>query len=356
MRAKRVLQLIGASALTLTASAAMAGIGGHNVVLIHGFQPDNLLSGQASVSEIDANSDEYWAEFWSGRADAQIGWDSTERIEGGIAQDVFRQIKDIARSEICDNACIYVTHSTGDLVARYALENQDRWLTAAGLQPFDVIATVDLAGAGGGTNLANLGISTSESDSFLLSPVNKAVEAFVGFNADDPDNLGVVNDLQTSIARNTAISPNDVPRLRIAGGGSDFFGLTGPFVKGNDDGVVSMASSCGSVSVSGVDSCISQRAADGEVKNTNAPDGLYHNHLPFLMSDKAGHLNMLGSGDNQTATTGNGFEGVSLVDVETNRITEGGSWWNPWDNGTDFVRVPGSSDTHLSQTTYEALR
>ena len=228
----------------LFAGTAHAQLAGHNVILVHGFQQEDLANPPANLNEVKSAGEDYWRTFWLSRSDARVDWGSDGRVEGNIAQQAYQQLRDISQQGLCNDFCIVVSHSTGDLVTRYLLENQARWLQADGLQPLKILAAIDYSGAGGGTELADLALNVAYNDSWYNWPLNQAVRAFTG-------SLGVVNDLQTNTARNLAVSPNNIPRLRFVAGGSSYGGITKPFIAGTDDGVVPTHSACGATSSNG---------------------------------------------------------------------------------------------------------
>ena len=75
--------LVSSLLLTGLAATSQAQLAGHNVILVHGFQADNILNQPASSAEIVQNGESYWSEYWNTYADARLDWDSSERIEGG---------------------------------------------------------------------------------------------------------------------------------------------------------------------------------------------------------------------------------------------------------------------------------
>jgi hypothetical protein len=214
---------------------------------------------------------------------------------------------------------------------------------------------LDLAGAGGGTELADLAVSVAYNDSWYNWPVKQAVKAFTGIDP-EPGNLGVVNDLQTNTARNLAVNPNSIPRLRFVGGGSSYGGITKSFIEGTDDGVVPTHSACGATSANGIDSCSGNLSMAGKVSSQNGPSGLYYNHYPVLMSEGANH------GDVITNQTGN-----MAVPVVNNTVLNGlqvdfasrtynkRAWWQLWGSGDQYVEVPGSDQTSMSNLLYTTL-
>ncbi|MFO8142700.1 MAG: hypothetical protein R6T87_12640 [Marinobacter sp.] len=168
-----------------------------------------------------------------------------------------------------------------------------------------------------------------------------------------PDNLGVVNDLQTNNARNLSTGPNAIPRLRFVGGGSAFGGITKAFIAGTDDGVVPTHSACGATTANGIDSCSGTIGLDGKVAGQSGPSGLYYNHYPVLMSEGANHFAVK---DTQTGNTSvpvvnntvlNGLQ-VSFASRTYNQR----AWWQLWGSGSRYIEVPGSNQTSMSNLIY----
>lgn len=339
----------------LLAGPAQAQLAGHNVVLVHGFQQEDLANPPADLQAVKRAGEDYWRTFWLARSDARIDWGSDGRIEGHIAQQAYQQLRQISQQGLCNDYCILVSHSTGDLVTRYLLENQARWLQAEGLPPLRILATIDYSGAGGGTELADLALSIAYNDSWYNWPLKAAVQAFTGIEP-KPGKLGVVNDLQTNAARNLALSPNSVPRLRFVAGGSSYGGITKPFIAGKDDGVVPVHSACGATTADGIDSCSNSLSMAGKVTGQNGPGALWYNHFPVLMNEGASHSGVLGSETGNTSvpvvnnTTLNGLR----VDFASRSYTQR-AWWQWWGSGDRYLEVPGSDQTDMSTLVYTTL-
>ena len=358
-RSNRTIAWKAAMALTaggmVWAGSAQAQLAGHNVILVHGFQQEDLASPPADLNAVRNAGEDYWRTFWLSRSDARIDWGSDGRIEGNIAQQAYQQLRQISQQGLCNNYCIVVSHSTGDLVTRYLLENQARWLQADGLPPLRILASLDYSGAGGGTELADLALSIAYNDSWYNWPLKQAVSAFTGITP-EPGRLGVVNDLQTNVARNLAVSPNNIPRLRFVAGGSSYGGITKPFISGTDDGVVPTHSACGATSSSGIDSCSGSISLSGKVANQNGPSGLYYNHYPVLMNEGVTHSGVLGSETGNTSvpvvnnTTLNGLR----VDFASRTYNQR-AWWQWWGAGDQYIEVPGSAQTDMSTLVYNTL-
>ncbi|WP_166259539.1 hypothetical protein [Marinobacter salicampi] len=352
---RKTLLATAVMSASLFAASTSAQLAGHNVILVHGFQQEDLSDPPANLDEVKAAGEDYWRTFWLSRAEARIDWPSNGRVEGSIAEQAYQQMQSISQQGLCDNYCIVVSHSTGDLVTRYLLENQARWLQADGLPPLKILTSLDFSGAGGGTELADLAVSIAYNDSWYLAPVKAAVKAFTGITP-TPGRLGVVNDLQTNTARNLAVGPNDIPRIRLVAGGSSYGGITKPFIEGKDDGVVPVHSACGATTAEGIDSCVSNLSLGGKYTSQNGPDGLYYNHYPVLMNEDVSHSGVLGSETGNISvpvvnnTTLNGFR----VDFASRTYNQR-AWWQWWGAGDRYIEVPGSDQTDMSSLVYNTL-
>lgn len=271
-------------AMLLSFSAASKD---HKIILIHGLQANQITN--KTGSDVIADGDTYWETYWGERADERIDWPSYERIEGKIATEwVWPKLKQISRSNLCEQGCVFVTHSTGDLVARYIIDNQENWLENENLKPLNIVATFDLAGAGGGSELADLAVSALNGASWNIA-VDAALKWWLGGDVNDA--VGVLNDLKVNNARKIAPLPDArTPRLRFVADGSAYLGLTGGFLKGNDDSVVAMHSSCGASSAKSFASCSNSIAADGQVTaQKEAVSSFMPNHYPMMMSESYNH-------------------------------------------------------------------
>lgn len=345
-------QVLAVGLLSLLALSAHAQIAGKNVVLIHGFQPDTL-GDELTFQQVKNNGYQYWSDFWITRSEARIDWDSNDRIEGGIAQQAYSQVIDIARNGTCLDGCVFVTHSTGDLVARYVLDNQEAWLAPLGLQPLKVLTVIDFAGAGGGTELAEAAYDVANGGIFT-SPLKAAVWAFLGFYP-NPDNVGVLNDLRPSKARNLATAPMALPRLRFVGSGDEYLGATKLFIAGTDDGVVPLHSACGATNDEGIDSCVSFIAMDGEQTSVDGPDGLWYAHYPVLMGDDTHHGGTIGTQTGVKLTyVYNGFSANGVVFDFDTYVSKYSPWW--YFGGADYYQYVRNSDqATMSQTVYNTV-
>lgn len=360
MTTTKIRSVYSAALATAFVSAMMAGnaqaqLAGHNVILVHGFQPEDLTAPPANLQEIKDAGADYWQTFWLSRSEARIDWPSNGRVEGAIAQRAYEQIREISQQGLCNDYCIMVTHSTGDLVTRYLLENQARWLQNEGLAPLKILASLDYAGAGGGTELANVAVSLAYNPTWYNWPLRVAAIAFMG-TMPTPQNLGVLSDLQTNTARNLAISPNAVPRLRFVAGGT-FLGATSkPILAGTDDGVVPTHSACGATSSRGIDSCSGNISLAGMVTKQNGPTGLYYNHYPVLMNERVSHMGVLGleTGNISVPVVNNTTLNGLQVDFAS-RSYKQRPWWKLWGPGDQYIEVPGSDRTDMSTLVYTTL-
>lgn len=341
------LFLLTAAVLSSQANAQMAG---KNVILVHGLQPAQLMRETVTAAEVTADGENYWSAFWGQYADDRLDWSSKSRLNADTAQRAYDKVIEWASTGFCSAGCVLVTHSTGDLVTRYMLDQQEVWTEAAGYAPLNILAVFDFAGAGGGSELADVAIDTIDSSSLLSSAVRSALNAWLGFTL-TRDNLGVLTDLRPANARQIAISPNDVPRLRFVGGGNEYYGVTGGFLPGTDDGVVALHSSCGATTADGIDSCVSYRALDGEETSVSAPAALYYNHYPVLMGSDTHHGGTIGTQNGVTLSyVNNNFNAGVNVALNTQTTTSG--WWL-WKS--TYHTVTGSADHTMSEVLFNAV-
>lgn len=291
---KKHLLILALAATLGTTQITTAQAADYKYVLLHGFQPSQLQS-RPDAAAVTANGEAYWQEFWLQHASARIDWPSHERIEGKIATDyLWPKLQQLSRDNVCQSGCVLVTHSTGDLVARYLLENQATWLRNAGLQPLNIIATFDFAGAGGGSELADVALNVADGKAGSLA--KRAVQAWLGFEPSRA-NIGVLNDLAVNKARSLVSAPqNRVPRIRFVGGSTDYYWVTEGFLPGQDDGVVASHSSCGAANAGAFVSCSNQVDLDGKVgTSTDAVTSFMPNHVPMLMAVGYSHSAMVGN-------------------------------------------------------------
>ncbi len=342
-------------ALFVYPSNARAGIAGYPVVLVNGFQPSQLTQCPDTAQQRN-DGYAYWSAFWDQHANARLDWSSCSRVETGIAQELWPQLRNISVSGLCQNGCVFVTHSTGDLVTRYLLANQAHWLTVAGLQPIKVIAVLDFGGAGGGDSLASLAIQVANNNAWYLDPIKAAIKAWLGYDIYGSRHLGVLNDLTPGMARSIATVPSMIPHLRFVGGGYEYLGVTKPFLPGRDDSVVALQSSCGAAQFGSYDSCVSWETMGGKQTGTSAPSALWYNYYPVLMGDDTNHSGLIGKQTGvRLAPVDNRFViGQLGVDFSTaSRVDK--PWWAFWSSGTTYVYVPGSESRSMSQTVYNTL-
>lgn len=355
MHSNKKRNLIAAGLALAFVMPAAAQLAGRPVVLVHGFQQSDLINPPSSLQQVEQNGYNYWQAFWDAHADARVDWASNLRVENGIAQEAFTQLKQISQSGLCNTGCVFVTHSTGDLVTRYIMENQAHWLQAAGYQPLKVLAVIDFAGAGGGTELANDAISIAYSDAWYNDVLKAAVKAFTGVDP-TPGNLGVVNDLQTTVARNEAVGPTSIPHLRFVGGGSEYGGITSPFISGTDDGVVPLHSACGATTVGAYDSCVNYVNLDGKRTSVSAPGALYYNYYPVLMSAGINHGQTIDTTTGNAMTYADNNFGVNGINVNFSTDTyKYKPWWDIFGSASTYQEVTNASSYSMSGLVFQTL-
>ncbi len=266
-----------------------AKLAGKNVVLVQGFNAGDLLS-IPDVNQQKQNADKYWEKFWGAKADVKLHWSSADRLAGNIKDSMSSQIKALELAGTCSAGCVFVTHSTGDLVVRDALSRLGQW--GIDRSRFKVLAVLDFAGAGGGTGLADLAYNVAKGarNAFQLDVIG----AFLGFRP-TLSYLGVLNDIRTSTARSVALGAYGAPRLRFVGAGDDFLRLTKGILLGYDDSVVAFHSACGSRFKSDYESCSKSIRVNGQVRSSRGPSSLLPDHYVVLMADKANHSGTIGS-------------------------------------------------------------
>jgi len=348
MNTIKSLAAIACCCLTLCSTEALSKE--HKIVLIHGFQPQQLISD----GDVTANGQRYWQGYWNNLSDARIDWPSYERIEGKIASDyVWPKLKAFSESNFCDPGCIFVTHSTGDLVARYIIDNQETWLENAGLAPLNIVATFDIAGAGGGSELADLAVSVAQGTESWTFVIEAALEAWLG--GDLSDEMGVLHDLKVNNARQLAPLPDArIPRLRFVGDASEYLGVTSPFIKGHDDGVVGSHSACGGNRQGSYGSCSAQVAFNGKLTTqNNAVSGFMPFHYPMLMGEDYSHGSLLEPEQEGKVTAASNQQNLlSGESIQFDTYTKTTGWWL-WKS--NYLYVQNSDNDSMSALIYDAI-
>lgn len=348
----KIRQIAVTAAAVLLSTSAQAAVGGYPVVLVHGFQPDNLSS-KPSGNQVTVNGADYWAAYWLDKADIRIDWPSHERVAGKIASDyVWPILQQMSRDGTCSVGCIFVTHSTGDLVTRYIIDNQALWLQNAGLTPLNIMATFDFAGAGGGVELADLAVSAAGGSGLIDGALRFALSLWLG-QTPTLSNIGVLNDLRVNNARQLAPMPDDrVPRLRFTGAGSDFLGATGAFLPGEDDGVVASHSSCGAASTGSFNSCSRTVAFNGELVSVSGPSGFMPYHYPMLMSEGYSHNALIANQARDEVTAANRSASyLNGQNLQFSTFDESRGWWI---FSSRYRIVHDSDKTSMSALVYQA--
>ncbi|MBQ4811390.1 hypothetical protein J8M20_08580 [Pseudoalteromonas luteoviolacea] len=322
----------------------------YKTVLIHGFQAQQLFT--IDSGKLESDGEAYWADYWGALADERIDWPSFERVEGKIASDyLWPKLKSMSEQGTCIPGCILLTHSTGDLIARYIIDNQANWLENAGLQPLNIVATFDVAGAGGGSELADVAVNVANGASNPLTEA--AIRAWLGRSIGET--LGVLNDLKVNNARQIASFPDSrTPRLRFVADGDLFLGATKLFLPGKDDSVVATHSACGANQAGSFDSCSLNIATDGKV--TSQDKGVRHflpYHYPMLMSDNYDHLSIIIDNAKGKVTAAN-----TAIDIASNKrvafdtYTKNEGFWL-WKKQYTYVR--NSDNQSMSALMFAAL-
>lgn len=357
----RLFAVLLASAVVSTAQAAIDGM---KVILVHGFQAEDLNESHRSQKASQYGSytnymkhraqNVYWSGQWKNKADAIIWWDSKERITGGIAADVKNQFKALANnSSFRGKPLLIVTHSTGDLVVRHALKRLGAW--GISTSQFKVAAVMDFAGAGGGTEIADIAYDISNGSGWVNAAQRAAVNAFMGFTPQQ-GKLGVLYDLRPGNARSLDAGSSAYPRFRFVGTGWSFAGATKPFLKGMDDSVVPLHSACMASSNGAYDSCSRSIANNGVIKNVSkAPSAIWNNYHPILMGEKTNHGGAIGGQTGSEFATVNSSNTITKNGVRLSLSTKTERKWWSWGRYVRWVRNGASknmSNVVINATSY----
>ena len=345
-----IKSIVAIAGLYLTICSTVVYSKEYKIVLIHGFQPQQLIVD----GDVTDSGQKYWQGYWDNLSDARIDWPSYERIEGKIATDyLWPKLKSFSETDFCSPGCIFVTHSTGDLIARYIIDNQEIWLENDGLLPLKIVATIDIAAAGGGSELADLAVSVAQSTESWSFIIEAALEAWLGGQLSDE--MGVLHDLKVNNARQLAPLPDArIPRLRFVGDASEYLGVTSLFIQGHDDGVVGSHSSCGGNRQGHYGSCSANIAFNGKISNQgNAVSGFMPYHYPMLMGKNYSHGSLLEHKQEGKVTAVNSQKNIlSGESIHFDTYTQTTGWWL-WKS--DYLYVQNSNDDSMSTLIYDAL-
>ncbi len=358
---KKLTTTLAGIVLSAAAMSAHASLDGMKVVLVHGFQAEDLNESNRSSKASQYGSYEnymkhrasnvYWSGPWQSKADATIWWDSKERITGGIAADVKNQLVALSNnSNFRGKPILLVTHSTGDLVTRHALKRLSSW--GISNNNLKVLAVMDFAGAGGGTEIADIANDIANGSGLVNSAQKAAINAFMGFTP-EAGQLGVLTDLRPSNARNINSGSSAYPRFRFTGTGWSNGGLTKPFLRGMDDSVVPLHSACMAASIESIDSCSNGIANNGVIKSVNGPNnGVWSNYYPILMGEKTNHGGTIGGQTGSEFATVNSSNSITKNNVNLTFATTTKKYWWSW--GKNVRWVNGGSGKKMSDTVIAA--
>ena len=353
-----------ALAFLIAPLTSQAQIAGYNLILVHGFVIEDIVT---PPSYADLLARRKVSDYWQARAEGYLNWSGKKRIEGGIATDVYNQALTLAQNGTCNAGCVVLTHSTGDLVLRYFLANQAAWLQSAGYPPLNIVATLDFAGAGGGTGLADVAVGTVSGGSFLADQI-WAVEMMWGLDLGSMTlgQMGVINDLATSKARSLANFPMSTPRLRISVDGTGNLleigmgqvrTITKTILIGSDDTVVPAHSTCGSSSPWAYESCSSNVDYEGKQGWEPAPSSYMPNHFPIVMAHDYDHFQITQDvHKGKAAFVQNNFNanGLQVSLTEWWHVVTA-PWWQPWVNTGTWQYIGQSDYKSLSKVVYQQL-
>lgn len=355
-------------ALMLTAPVH-AKLAGKNLLLVQGFELYQLIENPTDNGQVDGIG--YWDEFLPATKDPAsariLYWPSHLRLQGadGVAAIVSEQLRGMLASGFCDEQCIVVTHSSGDLVMRYVMANKLSLLGPELAERFKVAAFIDMAGAGGGTELVSVVLDVIHG--MNQSPTLVEIIKFIaGVDLSLATTTGILPDLTPNAARNMGMnSAEAIPHLRVASTGKeDYYGIfLDPFIKGGDDSVIPLHSSCGAAVVESFYSCTADVNMDGQLGGGDkAPSRaqMHDYYYPIILSDEMAHTNMTDIEGGNAMTFA--LEGIDLYEQEQQangqvlpllpEYEEVTFWWD-WFN--EYRRIVGAEGKSLGQVLDETF-
>lgn len=318
----RVVLIQIALVALLMSPGADAKLNGKNVVYVHGLQFSALLDPRIRDNQDarEADVDHQSGPELDSIIDARLYYNSADRLIDN-ASYLEDQIEVMVKNGTCAEGCFFITASTGDLVGRYVIEKLNHWKISS--SEFWVIASFDIVGAGGGTELANIGVALIEGN-VIVNTIRRVFEAVfpIDFWA-----AGMGYNLQPTIARRTARQNRSVPRLRFVGRGENEFGFVlKKFLRGGSDSVVPLHSACGSTKKEIIFSCSNRRSMDGKnVAWTSGASNFMHNHFPVLMARDMHHTQIDYKGIAVPLNNNSTLGGVGVSFKEKVRTT--GHWF-----------------------------
>ncbi len=317
MRKLIVFMFVAMSAFAFNANAE---IGGKKVIFIHGNQPA-AFDRDITQAEREANARAQAGDILGSVIDHYIFYESAIRL--GAQNNALRaQINTITATGDCVQGCLIISYSTGDLFTRHILTRLNQWQIDT--QRFRILATFDMAGAGGGTELADLAASIV-ANPFLQLPADLIADIFFDADVDSVEDIGIVNDLRPSIARSIGIVSTSVPRLRVATADGNI--LSSGLISGNDDGVIPMHSSCGSSRAESIDSCSRSIEADGRLRSADGPRSFLSNHFPIIMAEDVSHTAFADNDRSGTLVAVNNNRSFNGVNINLNERSFSTGFW-----------------------------
>ncbi|MBF0239466.1 MAG: hypothetical protein HQM12_17320 [SAR324 cluster bacterium] len=316
-----------------------------------------------------------------GKKIVSIVWSSADRLRNGVLKSMIDQLR--AQDVCVSRPCIAVSHSTGGLVMDYLLaESKKSYGTPTDFSEiyYNTILNVNLASATGGSELASLAKdfafgACAALPGEVMNWLFKGVECGARGGS-----LGILNDLVPNVARSlNQASLTYTPTLMVAGTGANSLSekLSAQFLPGTNDSVVPLHSSCGDVTIEGIESCSSkivlklsanltkggrynykrdclERNWLGTCKTYSSyyyddvatgPTGVYAYHYPWIMSEGT-HFNLVHS-ENASAKEVLLYYGHSNDNYTTAQrysLTIDDTAWSDW-VGNDFREI---SDDQLT--------
>ena len=101
----KILIVLSALMMSVNVHATLAG---KNLILVNGFRAADLQEAPTTDAQLQTLSEEYFAEFWTSRAEAHHFWSSADRVTGGIKDQFRSHFEELEESGLCVDGCIYV--------------------------------------------------------------------------------------------------------------------------------------------------------------------------------------------------------------------------------------------------------
>ena len=302
------------------------------VLTLSGFM--NFFENGTDASDVFAD---FYMSYWEEHAFAgynvrHIPWDSARQVAPQM-EFIKERIVEAINDGVCQYGCILVSHSTGGLIKDILLsESYDSRGTDDDFSAIwdNIILSIDLASATGGTGVGNVGGDAAQGLNCALGVLDPIKLIFRELECGVPESLGVGYDLMPQIARSINRADDTRTVALLSAGNGTFLGnilkLPTFGILGTNDGLVGMHTACGSNKRENYESCVPYMNADGLLKEQAAPSGHYADHYPIMMT-REGHMGhtrpFYFNADLVTPKTESLIEELNIMDVPVQETSTG---------------------------------